>query len=204
MNFVIPAKADGFVIPAKAGIQGSRRSRASARNSRKRWIPAFAGMTGLSRWLLAAAVVGLVGCAQVPRITPAAGEQAWSGRLALTVEGQPQNSLSAGFSLRGAPAAGELTLLNPLGGTLAVLTWSPGSATLKSGNEVRQFASLEELAAKATGAPIPIAALFDWLAGKATPVPGWQVDVSQLGEGRLRAQRSEPPPLADLRVALER
>jgi outer membrane lipoprotein LolB len=155
------------------------------------------------RWLLLAAVVWLAGCAQAPKVPAAEGEKAWSGRLALTVEGQPGNSLSAGFHLRGAPRAGELTLLNPLGGTLAVLAWAPGSATLKSGSEVRQFESLEALATQATGAALPIAALFDWLDGMPTPVPGWQVDVSQLAQGRLRAQRSEPPPLADLRVAID-
>jgi outer membrane lipoprotein LolB len=57
---------------------------------------------------------------------------------------------------------------------------------------------------QATGASLPVAALFDWLAGVNTPVPGWEADLSQLGEGRLRAQRREPPPLADLRVVLDR
>ncbi len=71
-------------------------------------------------------------------------------------------------------------------------------------HDARQFASLEELAQQATGAPLPVASLFDWLAGKATPVQGWAVDVSGINEGRLHAQRTEPPPLVDLRVVLER
>jgi outer membrane lipoprotein LolB len=54
-----------------------------------------------------------------------------------------------------------------------------------------------------TGTPLPIAALFDWLQGRATEVPGWHVDLSQVAQGRLRAQRTSPPPAADLRVAFD-
>jgi outer membrane lipoprotein LolB len=146
----------------------------------------------------------LTACATPPRSAPAAGTQTWNGRLALTVEGQANQSFSAGFELKGAPEAGELSLSNPLGGTVAVLAWAPGSATLRTNGSVRQFPSLEALAQEATGAPLPVAALFDWLAGKATPVAGWEADLSQVAEGRLRARRTAPPPLADLRVAFER
>ena len=143
----------------------------------------------------------LAGCATPRRPDVPPGVQAWSGRLSLNVDGaQP---FSAGFELKGAPTSGELTLFTPLGGTAGVLTWAPGSATLRSSKETRQFASLEELATEVTGTPLPIAALFDWLEGRATEVPGWQVDVSQVGQGRLRAQRSSPPPVADLRVAFD-
>ncbi|HEX2546955.1 MAG TPA: lipoprotein insertase outer membrane protein LolB [Ramlibacter sp.] len=153
---------------------------------------------------LVAAVLLLAGCAVAPRAAVPAGVQVWTGRLALTVEQQASQSFSASFELKGAPEAGELTLFTPLGGTAAVLSWSPGAATLRSGNDVRQFPSLEALAQEATGAPLPIAALFDWLAGTATPVPGWEADVTQVAEGRLRARRTAPPPPADLRVVFER
>jgi outer membrane lipoprotein LolB len=145
----------------------------------------------------------LAGCATPPRPVVPPGMQAFSGRLALTVEGQASQSFSAGFELKGAPQSGELTLLNPLGGTIAVLSWSPGSATLRSNGNTRTFASLEALAQEATGAPLPVAALFDWLAGKPSPVEGWEVDVTQVAEGRLRARRVSPPPPADLRVVFD-
>jgi outer membrane lipoprotein LolB len=154
-------------------------------------------------WALVAAVLLLAGCA-APRSPVAAGVQAWTGRLALTVEGQASQSFSASFELKGAADSGNLTLFNPLGGTAAVLSWSPGSAILKSANETTEFASLEALAREATGAPLPIAALFDWLSGRATPVEGWEPDVTQVAEGRLRARRTDPPPPADLRVVFER
>jgi outer membrane lipoprotein LolB len=146
----------------------------------------------------------LAGCAMPPRTPAAPGVQVWTGRLALTVEGQASQSFSAGFELKGAPDAGELSLFNPLGGTIAVLGWSPGTASLRSEGRTRQFPSLEALAQEATGAWLPVAALFDWLEGRATPIPGWEPDVSQVAEGRLRARRTDPTPPADLRVLFER
>ena len=158
-----------------------------------------------ARWLLAAfAVLLLSACAAPPRTPAAPGVQVWSGRLALTVEGRASQSFSAGFELKGAPHNGELTLYNPIGGTLAVLAWTPGNATLRAGGTARQFTSLEALAQEATGAPLPVAALFDWLAGKPTPIEGWEADVTQVAEGRLRARRNAPPPVTDLRMVFER
>lgn len=155
-------------------------------------------------WPLLCAVLLLAGCAVPPRAAAPTGVQVWTGRLALTVEGQASQSFSAGFELKGAAESGDLTLFNPLGGTLAVLSWSPGTATLRANGNVRQFPSVEALAQEATGAPLPLTALFDWLDGKATPVDGWQADVAQVAEGRLRARRTDPPPPADLRVVFER
>jgi outer membrane lipoprotein LolB len=158
----------------------------------------------LARWCWAPVfALLLAGCATPPHTAPA-GVQSWSGRMALSVEGRGSDSFSAGFELKGAPEAGELTLTNPLGGTVAVLAWAPGAATLRANGQTREFASLDALAEEATGAPIPVASLFDWLAGKPTPVPGWEPDLSQLAQGRLRARRTDPPPPADLRLVLER
>jgi outer membrane lipoprotein LolB len=156
-------------------------------------------------WLLAAAI--MAGCASPPPKTAesvAAEAGPWSGRLALQVEDHPSQSFSAGFQLNGNAVIGELTLFNPLGGTLAVLTWAPGSATLRTNGPPQAFGSVDALVTQATGSALPVAALFDWLRGTHTPVPGWQADLSQLDRGRLRAQRVHPTPLADLRVVLDR
>jgi len=153
---------------------------------------------------LALSALLLAGCAQQPvRPTDVAAEF-YSGRLALQVEGQQSQSFSASFELRGNSRRGELTLSTPIGGTVAALEWTEGGATLKQGSQVREFPSLEALASQAAGTPIPVAALFDWLRGVNTPVAGWEADLTQLAEGRIRARRSDPPPAADLRVALDR
>jgi outer membrane lipoprotein LolB len=156
--------------------------------------------------LLAVAIAFVAGCASPPKTAGPTDALSgpWSGRLALEIEENQRQSFSAGFELKGGATAGELALYNPMGGTMAVLAWTPGSARLLANGQTREFESVEALVAHATGAAIPISALFDWLRGIDTPVPGWKADLSLLNQGRLRAQRLEPPPLADLRVVLER
>jgi outer membrane lipoprotein LolB len=157
-------------------------------------------------WLLATLL--LSGCASAPPKTAeavSADTGPWSGRMALQVEDNQSQSFSASFQLKGDARTGELTLFNPLGGTLAELSWAPGAATLRSSSgPAQEFQSVGALVAHATGSALPVAALFDWLRGTNTPVAGWQADLSQLERGRLRAQRLHPTPPADLRVVLDR
>ena len=56
----------------------------------------------------------------------------------------------------------------------------------------------------ATGAVIPIGALFGWLDGRDAQVSGWKAELGQLAQGRLQARRETPLPRADLRVIFER
>lgn len=128
----------------------------------------------------------------------------WSGRLGLVVASEPPQSFSAGFNLSGNPQAGELSLTSPLGSTLAVLRWQPGQAWLHQGEQVRSYDSLDALAAEVTGTPLPVRALFAWLRGTPEAVEGWQVDLRELNNGRLSAERLMPLPTAQLRVVLDR
>ena len=157
-----------------------------------------------ARWL-ALLIFLLAGCASPPRPSGPADTSngPWTGRLALQVEDKPGQSFSAGFELRGNAQAGELSLFSPLGATLAMLIWKPGAAKLRSGAQEREFPSLDSLVSHVTGEALPIAALFDWLRGIDTPAGGWRADLTQLSQGRLAARRLEPPPQADLRLALE-
>ena len=157
-------------------------------------------------WLLLISILFIAGCAAPIRVTDQSNQKNsfWSGRLALTVDADQAQSFSAGFELKGNAGTGELSLYNPLGSTLAMLAWAPGSATLRSDNQTRSFDSVDDLVRHATGTVIPVAALFNWLQGINTPVPGWQADLSQLARGRLVARRSMPLPTAELRVALEK
>ncbi|MDM7457667.1 MAG: outer membrane lipoprotein LolB [Tepidimonas sp.] len=147
--------------------------------------------------LALAASALLAGCATPPAPTTAP----WSGRLALTLATQPPQRWTASFELEGTPAQGALRLYTPLGQTLATLRWDGAAAWLDRGDEPpRRYDSLETLTADLTGAPLPVAALFAWLGGSAQDVPGWEVDLTQQPQGRLRARRTAPPPAADLRL----
>ena len=150
----------------------------------------------------------MTGCAQVPRVPDSAGDRpksSWSGRLALLVESDPQQYSSAAFELKGNAANGELSLFTPLGGTLAVMAWAPGNATLRtSSNDARNFDSLDALVTQATGTAVPVTALFDWLAGTNTLVAGWLADLSQLPGGRISAKRTTPLPPVQLRIVLDK
>ena len=80
----------------------------------------------------------------------------------------------------------------------------PGQAVLRQGERTRQFESVEALAADATGAPIPVRALFAWLRGQSAEAAGWQADLRQLSAGRIDAHRQMPLPTADLRIVLDK
>lgn len=149
--------------------------------------------------LLAAAL--LTACA-TPRPS-APGEASWSGRLALQVQSAPPQSFSAGFDLHGSPEAGELALTSPLGNTLATVVWSPGNAELRQGEQVTRRTSLDDLTTELGGTALPVAALFAWLRGQAQDAHGWQADLSRQAEGRVTARRTQPLPIAELRIVFQ-
>lgn len=149
----------------------------------------------------------IAGCAGKPRATGQNDQiiEAWTGRISLKVASEPVQSFSTSFELKGRPDTGELTLISPLGNILGVLRWSPGLALLDRGKDnVQQFASIDELMERATGAAIPLSALFAWLQGTNATASGWSADLSRHGEGRVNAKRTLPAPEADLRVVLDR
>ena len=163
------------------------------------------------RALLAAAslsaLVLIAGCAAP---TGAGGPKdsqesaAWSGRLSLRIDSEPAQTFAALFELRGNAETGELTLTSPIGNTLAQLRWSPGEALLRNGSETRRYGSVDALVEAATGAAIPVEALFAWLAGRNEAVAGWRADLANVANGRLQARRESPLPTADLRIVFER
>lgn len=159
------------------------------------------------RWLLAAVATPwvLAACGtSAPARKPASAEGGyWSGRLSLRVDSEAPQSFAAVFELSGAPGQGELKLSTPIGNTLGLLKWSPGQATLDDGRRVQREGSIDILLTRLTGAALPVDALFDWLAGRATPVPGWHPQLERVNEGRLQAVRESPLPTAELRLVFE-
>ena len=128
----------------------------------------------------------------------------WTGRISLQIQSEPVQAFFAGFELKGQADIGELTLISPLGSILGIMRWSPTEAVLEQNGSIKRFTSTNELLAQTTGAAVPVSALFDWLVGKNTPTPGWTADLSQQGNGRITAKRTEPAPQADLRIVLDK
>ena len=146
----------------------------------------------------------LAGCATPPRpATPDVAASTWSGRLSLTVDQEPPQSFFASFLLKGTPRQGTLDLYSPLGSTVAQVRWSPTEAIAQQGKMAREYPSLDDLIIDLTGANVPVPALFDWLAGRNTSVPGWQPDLSRQPEGRISARRLQPLPTARLQIVLD-
>ncbi len=168
--------------------------------------------------LLLASALCLSGCA-IPTKTAGSSQQVgtaastgpYSGRMSLNIDAidpqalgpQQAQFFSASFELTGNAQAGQLTLISPLGSVLAVLNWTDSIAQLRANGELRSFKSLDALVLHATGAAIPVASLFSWLAGIEAQAPGWQADLSRLSVGRLVARRMQPLPAAELRLVLE-
>ena len=155
--------------------------------------------------LVAAGLLALLAaCASPPPRAQNNALPSWSGRLGLQVESEPPQNYQAAFELQGSVAAGELTLFSPLGGVLAQLQWDAQQATLVRGEQRWQQRSVDQLMQQLVPDAVPLASLFDWLQGRQTADPSWQVDLSALPQGRVFAQRLQPLPRAQLRVVLER
>ena len=151
------------------------------------------------------ALIFLAGCANPPRLIHAPGQQAsqWNGRIALRIDAEPAQSFSAGFELRGNAQTGELSLYSPFGATLAQMVWTLGDARLRRDGQERKFDSMDALTLQTTGTELPLASIFEWLAGNNVSTSGWQADLRELPNGRLVARRSVPLPGVEMRLVLE-
>mgnify|MGYP000196201165 CR=1 FL=1 len=159
-------------------------------------------------WLALLMSALLAGCATPNRSTrPLSTEQAnspeWQGRISVQVQGDNPSSMSASFLLRGDAKNGELDLYSPLGTTLGALQWTPQLVQLSDGSKHQYFNSLDELTEKATGAALPVDAIFGWLRGQDVHANGWQADLSGVSQGSLSARRSTPAPEVMLRIKLD-
>lgn len=130
----------------------------------------------------------------------------WTGRISLRTTGhafQAPQQFSASFVLSGSPSEGELTLGTPLGTTLAKAKWAPGMAQLLQGGDTHVYASMDDLTAALTGKPLPLAAMFGWLQGKANFVNDWVPNLSQLPQGRINATQQSSTGNTDIRIVLD-
>ena len=157
-------------------------------------------------WVHGCLVLLLLSACASPRALPnPSTERAahWQGRLSVKVFSKPVQAFSANFELQGYPTKGELVLTSPLGTTLAHMQWDEQSAILNANGTQQHYDSLQALALHATGAELPVASLFAWLAGRSQEAPGWQADLTELADGRLQARHLEEVQ-AELKIILDR
>ena len=141
-------------------------------------------MHALTRFVLAAAcAAALAGCAttsNVPLANPTAQVGTYrdtidlNGRLAANYQkdGQPQ-SINGNFTWVQRPGRVDVSLFSPLGQTVAEITVTPDTATLKqSGREPRVEKDIDTLTAKSLGWTLPVSGLRDWLQGYAVDASG--------------------------------
>lgn len=133
----------------------------------------------------------------------------WDGRLSLKLAAfgnETATGLTMAFELEVQGQSGTLNLSTPMGTRVAAVHWQPGQtgARLETSEGLQPFDSLDSLTRQILGEALPLDAMLYWLDGQPAPAlpyellaatpgvfaqAGWQVDASQLREGRLDATR---------------
>lgn len=180
-----------------------------------------------ARIVAAALLACLSACAQFPDRRPdvaeathqAAEQLALQGQLSVKLQafrGLDAKGVSMGFFFNGGPQGGQLDLMTPMGSQVARVHWTPTQAWLQTDQGERHFDTLGELSADVLGEPLPLAALMNWVQGRPDPdLPaavnitpysfeqsGWQIDTTDIGIGRLNAQRPASPALRGITVRI--
>jgi outer membrane biogenesis lipoprotein LolB/tetratricopeptide (TPR) repeat protein len=105
-------------------------------------------------------------------IAEEASKGLWDGRFAVKITGltdsQNQGG-SGGFTLTQDALKDTLEIRNPVGGSIAKITITPGEASLERNGEVLTAIDADTLIQKALGLPLPARGLSNWLRGEARP-----------------------------------
>jgi outer membrane lipoprotein LolB len=191
----------------------------------RRLVPGLARRAG-GGLLAGAFVLALQACATHPRPLPG---HVYSGRIAVHADAggdRPARSVTGQFELSGDASSGQLVLTSPLGVTVARARWDapqapggePTEIELEANGETTRYATLAEMMQRALGDQLPLAAMFDWLAGRPWPGArvvrdaagasfeqlGWRVDESRFADdGLIDAVRALPAPALHVRVKLD-
>lgn len=167
----------------------------------------FRGVTKTSKRsiLCLATLVFLTGCATKLQKQPSEIDPLlhWQGKISAKVHSTPVRVFHADFDLDGSAISGTLALQAPLGIRIADMHWDSGLATLTASGKSQQFESLQSMVFHAIGVDLPVTYIFDWLEGKSTSHPNWQVDLSERANGRITAQKIAPEPKVDLKIFVE-
>ena len=178
-------------------------SRGSLRAAAARWLAglclapaALWAQTPISSTILAPMASESAPATAVPR--------SFAGRLSVVIQTEPVQQMIADFELEGDASQGELRLFGPFGASIAVLQWEPGRALLIEGERRRAVRSIDWLVERVTGAPLPVALIFDWLVGRPVRSDDWEVSPRDNPAEPLRATRLQPLPRIQLVLALRK
>ena len=109
----------------------------------------------------------------------------WDGRFAVKVigltESQNQGG-SGGFTLTQEALKDVLEIRNPMGGSIAKITITPGEATLESDGKVVTAVDADALVQNTLGLPLPARGLSNWLRGEIRPGSEASVDRNAKGQ----------------------
>ncbi|WP_194711450.1 lipoprotein insertase outer membrane protein LolB [Noviherbaspirillum soli] len=154
-------------------------------------------MTFPYRAALLALPIFLAACAGVPPAAPVLPESSVTrayqqsvdinGRMSVRyqINGRDE-ALHGSFEWRQRPDNTQLTLLSPLGQTLAQIMVTPDGATLtQAGQPPLSAADADALASQALGWPLPVAGLRDWLQGMVTVPGGKRVALAPGNDGDI-------------------
>jgi outer membrane biogenesis lipoprotein LolB len=94
------------------------------------------------------------------------------GRVSITTQGiKGAQQMHGLFELVGDAEGGRLELLTPLGGTVAIMVWTPASALLRrASGELQTFDSAEDMVFAGIGVRLAPTTLVQWLRGE--PIEG--------------------------------
>ena len=122
------------------------------------------------------------GCAGVPAEAPASpavvracrDSMELAGRFSVRYQQDSREEAAHGsFQWRQAGQRASVTLLSPLGQTIATIDITPAAATLTmAGQPPRMATDVDALVAQALGWPLPVSGLRDWLQGCARLADG--------------------------------
>ncbi|WP_114636276.1 lipoprotein insertase outer membrane protein LolB [Polynucleobacter necessarius] len=115
----------------------------------------------------------------------------WDGRFAVKVTGltESQNQGgSGGFSLTQDALQDVLEIRNPMGGSIAKITITPGEATLERDGKIVTAIDADTLVQNSLGLPLPARGLSNWLRGEVRPGSEASVDRNPKGQASKISQ----------------
>ena len=96
----------------------------------------------------------------------------WDGRFAIKMNGgadRPAEGGTGGFTLSQDALNDTLEIRNPVGGSIAKITITPGEAVLERDGKLTKAIDADSLIQTALGLPLPARGLSDWLRGQVRP-----------------------------------